>query len=328
MDALVQRRRRVLLLLGLLLPIAALLALGLGPLTWQTFVADATLRRVVVEIRLPRVLLALLAGACFSLGGLAAQTLFRNPLASPYVIGISHGAATGAALALLAASPAAAWLLVPLTGTLAGLLVTALTLVLALRLAEAAGAGLILAGIAISAFFAALTAGLLYLAGEKLAALVFWLMGGLTHAGWHEPLTLLPITVLGLFWMQRLAPALNVWLTGERSAADLGVETTRLRLHLVALIGLLTSVTVSLCGVIGFVGLIVPHIFRRLLGADHRWLVPASAAGGALLLLVADTLVRTFAFRGELPVGVLTALLGGPFFLWLLLRRNNTAGTP
>ena len=181
MDTLTQRRCWMLLLLALLLSFAALLAIGLGPLTWHSLVSDVTLRRVVFEIRLPRVLLAILAGICLGLGGLAAQTLFCNPLATPYVIGVSHGAATGAALALLAAGPAAAWLLVPLAGTFTGLLVTGLVLVFARRLAEAAGSGLILAGIAISAFFAALTAGLLYLAGEKLAALIFWLMGCLLY---------------------------------------------------------------------------------------------------------------------------------------------------
>lgn len=287
--------------------------------------SDPLAARIVLDIRLPRIVLALSIGAGMGLAGLAAQTLFRNPLASPYVLGVSNGAAVGAVVGMLLVGKALAYAAVPVLSVAGGLVVSAAVFVLARR-SDRFGHSLLLAGIAISAFCSALTAAALYLAGERLQTLVFWLMGGLWQATWRDVLLMLPTTVVALLALMLLAPAMNVALVGERSAADLGVHVRRFQVLLLLVICLTTAIAVAVSGVIGFVGLIVPHLLRMLVGADHRGLVPASAAGGALLLLIADTLARTVAAPAEIPVGIITALVGAPVFLWFLQRRASRGG--
>lgn len=330
---------RPLWLLGLLIFPTALLALMVGstdlapadifhvifrpfsPAQPNTSDQHDTIARIVLLIRLPRIMLALAIGAGMGIAGVASQTLFRNPLASPYVIGVSNGAALGAVVGMLLVGNWFAYGAVALLSVIGGLTVAMIVLYLARR-AGAMGYALLLAGIAISALCSALTAAVLYLAGERLQTLVFWLMGGLWQANWGDTLMMSGVLIpAGLFLLYQ-APALNVSLLGERSATDLGIRTGRLQVKLLLVIALLTSVAVSLSGVIGFIGLIVPHVLRLHFGADHRRLIPASAAGGALLLLVADTLARTLARPAEIPVGILTAMIGAPVFLWMLLRHN------
>jgi len=281
---------------------------------------DAT-ARILLMTRLPRVLLALAVGATMGLAGLAAQTLFRNPLASPYVMGVSNGAAVGAVVGMLLVGKTVAYASVPLFSVATGLLVTGAVFFLARRGVHF-HQSLLLAGIAISAFCSALTAGALYLAGERLQSLVFWLMGGLWQATSRDVLVMAPVTVGAFVGLLALAPAMNVSLVGDRSSHDLGLNVRRLQTWLLVIVAASTSIAVSLTGVIGFIGLIVPHLLRLLIGGDHRGLATASAAGGALLLLVADTLARTLAAPAEIPVGVLTALVGAPVFLWLLQKRS------
>jgi len=287
--------------------------------------SDETATRIVLGIRLPRIVLALAIGAGMGLSGLAAQTLFRNPLASPYVLGVSNGAAVGAVVAMLLVGKTLGYAAVPIMSMAGGLVVSAAVFALARR-SDHFGHSLLLAGIAVSSFCSALTAAALYLAGERLQTLVFWLMGGLWQATWRDVLLMLPVTALALLGLMLLAPAMNVALVGERSAGDLGVHVRRFQILLLLIICVTTAVAVAVSGVIGFVGLIVPHLLRMLLGADHRGLVPASAAGGALLLLVADTLARTVAAPAEIPVGIITALVGAPIFLWFLHRRAAGGG--
>lgn len=278
--------------------------------------------RILLTARLPRVVVGASVGAILALAGLAAQTLFRNPLASPSIVGVSSGAALGAVMGLLLAgragfSPAA---VVPLFSIASGLAVTALVFALGRR-AAFFGHALLLAGIAIGSLCSALTTGALYLAGERLQAVVFWLMGGLWQTNWRDVFIMLPLAMVTLGVLRLWAPAMNVALVGERSAHDLGLNLPRLQRGLLALIAVSTSLAVSLTGVIGFIGLVVPHLLRLVLGADHRQLVPASALGGALLLVWADMLARTLASPAEIPVGILTAMVGAPVFLWLLQRR-------
>jgi iron complex transport system permease protein len=287
--------------------------------------SDPLAARIVLDIRLPRIVLALSIGAGMGLAGLAAQTLFRNPLASPYVLGVSNGAAVGAVVGMLLVGKALAYATVPVLSVAGGLAVSAAVFALARR-SDRFGHSLLLAGIAISAFCSALTAAALYLAGERLQTLVFWLMGGLWQATWRDVLLMLPTTAVALLALTLLAPAMNVALVGERSAADLGVHVRRFQVLLLLVICVTTAIAVAVSGVIGFVGLIVPHLLRMLVGADHRGLVPASAAGGALLLLIADTLARTVAAPAEIPVGIITALVGAPVFLWFLQRRASRGG--
>jgi iron complex transport system permease protein len=280
---------------------------------------------IILDIRLPRVLLAIAVGAGMGLSGVASQTLFRNPLASPYVLGVSNGAAVGAVVAMLLAEKVLGFAAVPILSVTGGLVVAAVVFLMARR-SDQFGHALLLAGIAISAFCSAITAGALYLAGERLQTLVFWLMGGFWLATWRDVLLVMPVTLLTLTALVFLAPAMNVALVGERSAQDLGVNVRRLQVLLLVLISVTTALAVAVSGVIGFVGLIVPHLLRMIVGADHRGLIPASALGGALLLLIADTLARTVAAPAEVPVGIVTALVGAPVFLWLLQRRSTRGG--
>ncbi|MCC7518150.1 MAG: iron ABC transporter permease [Verrucomicrobiae bacterium] len=283
--------------------------------------------RVLFEIRLPRMVAAASVGTILALAGLASQTLFRNPLATPSVMGVSNGAALGAVATMLVAG-ARGWdgIVVPIGGFLGGF--GAVTVVFALGKRGAFfGHSLLLAGIAIAALCSAMTTGMLYLAGERLQAIVFWLMGGLWQAGGHMALVLLGVALGLLFSLLALARPLNVLLAGETAARDLGVDVPHLQRKLLLLIALASAVAVSLTGVIGFIGLIVPHLLRLVIGGDHRRLIPTTALGGALLLLMADTLVRTLAAPAEIPVGILTAMLGAPVFLWLL-RRRDVSGCP
>lgn len=288
-------------------------------------VGDA-IDRILFAARLPRVLLGMLAGSSLALAGLAAQTLFRNPLASPSIIGVSNGAALGAVGGLLlAASVGIHGTAAAITASVAtGLAVTAVVFALGRR-GSYFGHGLLLAGIAVGALCSSLTTAMLYLAGERLQAIVFWLMGGLWQANWQHVLILALASLAGLACMVVWSRDLNVFLLGERTARDLGLDVPKLQRRLLALIAVLASVTVSLTGVIGFIGLIVPHLVRLLVGADHRRLVVPVALGGALLLVLADTCARTLAAPAEIPVGIFTAVVGAPVFLWLLQTRRTQA---
>jgi len=278
--------------------------------------------RIILDIRLPRIILAVAIGGGMGLAGLASQTLFRNPLASPYVLGVSNGAAVGAVAAMLLIGKSLAYGSVPAMSIFGGCVVSATVFAMARRSSHF-GHSLLLAGIAISAFCSALTAAALYLAGERLQSLVFWLMGGLWQATWRDVLLVAPVSLAALAGLTALAPAMNVALVGERSATDLGVHMRQLQILLLIVVSVTTSVAVAVSGVIGFVGLVVPHLLRMLIGADHRSLIPASATGGALLLLVADTLARTVAAPAEVPVGIVTALVGAPVFLGLIRRHAD-----
>ena len=287
--------------------------------------ADDTLTRILFSIRLPRIVLALAVGAGMGLAGLASQTLFRNPLASPYVLGISNGAAVGAVAAMLLVGKFLGYGSVAGCSLLGGGGVAVAVFILA-RKSDQFGHALLLTGIAVSALCSAITAVALFLAGERLQTLVFWLMGGFWTATWRDVLLLGPLVVVGWMSLAFLAPAMNVALVGDRSAVDLGVPARRLQIILLLLIAVLTSASVAVSGVIGFVGLIVPHLLRLVVGANHRRLIPASALGGAFLLLAADTVARTAAAPLEIPVGIVTALIGAPVFLWLLRCHTHRGG--
>ena len=284
--------------------------------------------RILLGSRLPRVLLAGVVGGALALAGLASQTLFRNPLASPSVIGVSNGAALGAVAGALL-SGGAGWLghgVCTALSVAGGLAVTAAVFVLGKRW-RYFGHALLLAGIAIAALCSALTTAALYLAGERLPSVVFWLMGGLWQGTWRDVWLVAPVMAAGLALVLAWSRALNVALLGERSAGDLGLDLPRLQRRLLVLIAVLTSVAVSVSGVIGFIGLIVPHLIRLVTGADHRRLIVPTVAGGAVLLIVADAGARTLAAPAEIPVGIFTAVAGAPVFLWLLQRRRP-AGAP
>ncbi|MDD3609586.1 MAG: iron ABC transporter permease [Halothiobacillaceae bacterium] len=288
---------------------------------------------VLMEVRLPRLVLAVLVGFGMALAGAAMQGLFRNPLADPGIVGVSSGAALGAVGWIVLAGQ------IPLLGALGGWLGAyalpafaflggLLTTLVIYRLAgigrpEAQTFMLLLAGVAISALTGAATGLLTYIANdEQLRSITFWTMGSLGNAGWEQiPVLLLLMlpTTLGLFALYRLLDAL---LLGETVAGHLGFDMRRARPLLVVLTALMVGTAVSMTGIIGFIGLMAPHIARLIVGPGHRRLLPAAALIGALLLVVGDMVARTLASPAEIPIGILTALVGGPFFLFLLLSRR------
>lgn len=289
-----------------------------------------TQEKVLMSIRLPRVLMAALVGATLALSGAALQGLFRNPLAEPGLIGVSSGAAMAASVAIVIRSAlpwglgALAEWFVPVCASVGGLV----TMLLVFRLACGRGrtnvATLLLFGVAINAIAGAATGLLIFLSNDQqLRDINFWLMGSLAGTTWKVMSVAAPVLLLCSLLMPTLARSLNLLLLGEREAEDLGVNTERLKRILVTLVGVGVGTAVSFTGMIGFIGLVVPHLVRLATGADHRLLMPVTALGGACLLLIADTTARTVAQPLDVPIGLVTSLFGAPFFLWMLLRRGQ-----
>ncbi len=282
---------------------------------------DPTAEAIFWQLRLPRVLLALLAGAGLAVSGLAFQTLFRNELAEPYTLGIATGAALGAVLSLRLEEMGVLWgmPLVSLASFVGAIGATALVVGLAWRRQGNTGT-LLLAGIAVSLSCSALILFIQYLSDStQTFRMVRWMMGGLSVVGYGEVLWAAPWVLGGAAVLLALRWDLNLLLTGEELAASRGVDLVRLRLQVLGVSSLMIGALVAVAGPIGFVGLMVPHMLRRWVGHDHLFLAPACLLGGGAFLAVCDLAARTIMSPAELPVGVLTALLGGPFFLWLLV---------
>jgi iron complex transport system permease protein len=285
---------------------------------------------VLIHVRLPRVLLAVLVGASLAVSGAALQGLFRNPLADPGLLGISGGATVAAASAIIFGAPLAtalplaltAWFL-PLSAFLGAMIVTAIIYGLSLRREGMDIATLLLAGIAINALAAAALGLLTFLAPDgQLRDIMFWLLGSLAGTGWPQlwPVAIMILAAIGL--LVGLARPLNALLLGEAEAFHVGFAIEPIKRQLVIVTALAAGAAVALTGTIGFVGLLVPHFARFLVGPDHRRLLPAAALLGAALLLIADLIGRVVVLPAELPIGVVTSFLGAPFFLWRLRRRE------
>ncbi len=326
-------RRRWPLALVALLWLATLVGvplLGGGEgLTWRAAAAgNETARLVLLELRLPRVLLGLLAGGALAMAGLALQTLFRNPLAEPYTLGVSSGAALGAVLAVQLEVVSRAGLpAVALAAFLGAAAVAGLILGLAAGRFGLETSNLLLAGVAVSLSCSALIFFVQYLADyTKTFRMVRWAMGGMAVVGYREVLWLAPWVLVGALALVARRWDLDVLLAGEELAASRGVDLRRLRLTVLGAASAMTAALVAVAGPIGFVGLIVPHLLKRALGHDHLLLLPACLLGGGAFLTLADLAARTVMAPAELPVGVVTALLGGPFFLVLLLRDRRGPG--
>jgi iron complex transport system permease protein len=327
-----------LILAGLCLA-AAILGLATGPL-------DISLREVlsilgggtaaeqytatVLDIRLPRVLLALLVGAALAQAGAAMQGIFRNPLAEPGLVGISSGAALAAVAVIVLLEPSglfevipARWIL-PLATFAGGAAATVLVLRLALVDGQTRVATLLLAGLALNAIAGAGIGFFSHVASDSaLRSVTFWMFGSLGRAGWGEIAVAAPLLLAPLLLLPREARALDALLLGEPEAGHLGVDVERLKRRVTLLVVLAAGAAVALAGIIAFVGLLVPHLVRLAFGPGHRALLPLSALSGALLLSLADTASRVALAPTELPIGILTALVGGPFFLALLLHRRH-----
>ena len=280
---------------------------------------SALQKSILLDLRLPRIIGAVLTGAMLSGSGCAAQNLFRNDLASPHVLGCVNAAALGAVAALLCGADSAVMICSALGMTLLALFI----LLIPGWRSRWEGSTIILAGVAVNACCAALSSGALYLADEKLNTLVFWLLGGFWRMGWHEIRLLLPAAVAGFAVLYRMERQMDMLLLGDRGALMAGVDLKKVKVTVLLVIALLTAAAVSCCGVIGFVGLAVPHVVRLTGSGCFLRMLPLSAAAGALLLLLADLAGRTLIPDREIPVGIITALAGGPFFFYLLLRRGG-----
>jgi iron complex transport system permease protein len=298
--------------------------LGSRIITPSQLLSDDASDMIFWSLRLPRTLLALLAGGALAMAGLGLQTLFRNPLAEPYTLGIASGAALGAVLALQVGTIgwSVGFPMVALAAFIGALAVAAVILGLAMSGYGRDVSTLLLAGIAISLSCSALVLFVQYLADlTKTFRMVRWMMGGLAVVGYAEVLWLAPWVIGGALVLMLLRWDLNLLITGEELAVSRGVDLKRLRLGVLGTASAMVAALVAVTGPIGFVGLIVPHILRRWVGTDHLLLVPACLLGGGAFLALCDLGARTVMAPAELPVGVITALLGGPFFLWLLIRK-------
>ncbi len=339
--------RRTQAVIGFLLVVALVLALGIGtyaidPLSILANLLDiaasagaglddriAVDAQVLLSIRLPRLLLAAMSGASLALCGAVMQGLFRNPLADPSLIGVTSGASAGASCAIVAggiwAGQAGAGLPSVAVGAfVGGLLTTLLVYRLATTTSGTSVATMLLAGIAIGALAGALNS----LSGfvgdnDMLRRISLWQMGNLTGADWRRVALMSTITLLLVVLLPRDSQALNAMLLGESEARYLGIEVQWLKRRLILLTALGVGITVAVAGALAFVGLMVPHLIRLLIGPDHRQLLPASALAGALLLVIADTFARTIIAPAEMPTGIVTALLGAPFFVWLLYQQRR-----
>ena len=338
--------RPLFLLLGFLLLLVLWLSLALGPVSLplgDTLRALARLcglpvsaddlgqaELIVGQIRLPRTLLGVATGGVLALAGVAMQGLFRNPLADPGLIGVSSGAALGAAIAIVFGASmgglpeAFAPYLLSACAFGGGLLVTALVYRLGRHNGQTSVATMLLAGIALTALAGALIGLFTYLADDAtLRTLTFWNLGSLNGASYPRLWPLLLVTLLVACWLPRRVDALNALLLGESEARHLGFDVERLKVDLILCTALGVGAAVAAAGLIGFIGLVVPHLLRLIVGPDHRVLLPASMFGGAILLLLADLVARLALAPAELPIGIVTALIGAPFFLYLLIRGRS-----
>jgi iron complex transport system permease protein len=336
------RRGRILAIIGLLvlLVIVVVLATSIGsveipfPTTLKILVSkltflnitqdwDIAVEAIVFDIRLPRVVLAALVGAALALAGATYQGLFRNPLADPYLIGVAQGAALGAVIGfLMPLSGISLGLgLVPLLAFIGALLSVLVVYSLARVGRTVPVATLILAGVALGALLGAIVAYLAITSGQFLHGIMFWLAGSFSLSQWSEVKIVIPIIFVGTIVILAFSRMLNIMQLDEEQAQQLGINVERLKIILLAAATLITAAAVSFVGIIGFVGIITPHAVRLIWGPDYRFLIPLSLLGGAIFLIIADILARTLIAPSEIPIGVITALCGAPFFLYLLRRR-------
>ena len=334
-------RKRPFIWNGLLLTLALVISIGIGPVNiapgtllrilveqipGNSVVADwpASFPAIVLQIRVPHTLLMIITGSALAGSGAAYQGVFRNPLADPFVIGVASGAGLGAVYALVVDWPTD-WLglyTIP-AAAFAGAVLTVMIVYSLSRLGRSLPTiTLILAGVAVSSFATALTSYLMLQSEEELRRAISWMLGGGILGGWPPVVAALPYVLLGLIILVLSGHPLNVLQYGDEQAQQLGLNVSRARTIIVAGASLATAAAVAFTGIIGFIGLIVPHIVRLIWGPDHRRLIPISIMAGATLLLMADTLARVVVQPQVLPVGIVTALAGAPFFLWILRRER------
>ncbi|RZS56364.1 iron complex transport system permease protein [Microcella putealis] len=288
---------------------------------------DPIVESTLWVVRFPRIVMGLMVGAALAVAGAVMQAIFGNPLAEPGVVGVSSGAALGASIAITIGASVLGGPGVAVFAFLGGLVATLLVYAVARAGGRTEVVTLLLTGIAINAFAQAGIAFVLFIADSaSREQIVFWQLGSIAGALWGQVLLVGGVAVLGTVGALLLARQLDLLALGERSARQLGVNVERLRIVAIVLVALLTGAAVAFTGIIAFVGLVVPHIIRMIIGPAHRGLIVASAVGGGALLVIADLLTRTLIAGAELPIGMLTSLVGGPFFFYLLYRQRRRSG--
>jgi len=293
---------------------------------WGLFSGDPEVkdmvRLIVFNIRLPRIMLAGLVGFSLSLGGLVFQALLRNPLADPFILGVSSGSAFGAILGIIFGLSFNFG--IPLMSFGGALLTIYLVLLMGRRKMGMESSTILLAGVIINAFFTAIIMFFIATAvDDRLHTMLFWLYGDLSQSGYSQSAIIAPVLLVAFVVLYGLARHLNLITAGEEIALQLGVDVEKAKMICFFVVSLMIGLVVAFSGLIGFVGLIVPHLGRMIFGSDHRLLMPVSALGGAVFLIVADTVARTVISPSELPVGVITAFIGAPFFIYLLKTRGS-----
>ncbi|TCZ73772.1 iron ABC transporter permease [Paenibacillus albiflavus] len=292
---------------------------------WITPDWDSSAEQIIMNVRFPRVVLGILVGASLAVAGAAFQGVLRNPLADPYTLGVASGSSVGAAILIyfgLQYALFGQWT-IPIVAFITGIMTLWIVLKLAQENGQMKKETLILSGVVTQAFLGAIVSFLVAMSKQTINEIMFWLMGSLTMRGWEYSLVIGPYLAIGLIILVGNARSLNLFSLGERQAAHLGVHVERTKLIVLCVATLLTAAAVSVSGVIGFVGLIVPHLIRMIVGPDYRLLIPLSAIGGGIYVLLADTLARTVLAPTEIPLGVVTAFIGAPFFAYLLHQQKQ-----
>lgn len=279
-------------------------------------------RLILLEIRLPRILLAGLVGFALALGGVVFQALLRNPLADPFILGVSGGSAVGAILGILLGFGLGFG--VPALSFAGALLTLLLLLAIGSRSIGFESTTILLTGVIVNAFFTAIIMFFVSISADaKLHSMLFWLYGDLSQTRYTHLYLIAPVLLVAFLVLYRFSTRLNLLTVGEDAAARLGVDVTRTKIVLLVVVSMMIGTVVAFSGLIGFVGLVVPHLARMTFGSDHRLLLPVAALGGASFLVAADTAARTLIAPSELPVGVISAFIGAPFFLFLLRTRDT-----
>jgi iron complex transport system permease protein len=323
-------RLSLIMILFLLLVAAASLLLGTAEVSFHRFMAlvsgtlnpDDPARLIILRIRLPRIILAGLAGFSLALGGVVFQALLRNPLADPFILGVSSGSAFGAIMGILLGFTFSAG--IPLMSFAGALLTVYLVLALGTRRMGMESSTILLTGVILNAFFTAVIMFFISIATDsRLHTMLFWLYGDLSQTRYASLIILTPALIVTSVLLFSFSKELNLITTGEEIALQLGVDVEKAKKTCLVIVSLVIGLVVSFSGLIGFVGLIVPHLARMAFGSDHRLLLPVASLGGATFLIAADTLARLLISPSELPVGVITAFMGAPFFLYLLRVKGS-----
>ena len=294
----------------------------MGRGTWGTDI-------IVNETNLPRITIGVFVGAGLAITGCVMQAVFRNPLADPYILGLSSGASLGSTVAILTS---AAWIPLSIAQPVLAFVFCLLTMVVVYAISRTGGSvrteTLVLAGVAVSSLISAIVSFLTYVAPEeKIGSIVFWSLGNLGSVEWSEMALVVPLIVIGCAVMLTQCRNMNAMMIGDAHALDLGVDVRRVRIMLLAVSALVVAACVAFVGTIGFIGLVIPHIFRIILGPDNRVIAPMSVLGGAAFIIMCDFISPfTAQLYGTLPIGVVTAIIGAPFFIYLLCRRRRDVG--